>query len=231
MSVTVSPPGAADAEEVPEPPEFPYRPLPPNLARRVRRRAALRRLRHVFGSVVLAGAAAGGLWLAVPGSGGGGGLPPTPPDPTPLWPVDRSESSDLRTDVGFGASAWIGDTGPEGESSWCLGGAAEPEEARCRFLPTPGRLDTAIMPSGRYAPAGQRLVVAVLIGRGTTAPALRSELHDAAGTRRMRLERPADLPGVAYLWAFTGGTPVSITVYDEAGNLVAACAGCTDGAR
>jgi hypothetical protein len=232
MSVTAPTPGAAaDPEEIPEAPEFPYRPLPANLARRVRRRASLRRLRHLLGSALLAGAAVGGLWLAVPGTGDGGGLPPAPPNPTPLWPIENEEPPPLRTDVGLGGSVWIGDAGPERGSSWCLGSVAEPSAPTCRFLPAPGRLDTTALDPGVYAPTGQRLVVAILVGQSMPAPAVRGELREPTGARQMRLDRPPGLPGVAYLWAFTTETPISITVYDEAGNLVTACSACTETTR
>ncbi|MYV98871.1 hypothetical protein GT354_11370, partial [Streptomyces sp. SID3343] len=59
MSVTVTAPGAEDEDAVPEPPDFPYRPLPIDLTRRVRRRAQWRRLRHVCGSLAVTGAALG----------------------------------------------------------------------------------------------------------------------------------------------------------------------------
>ncbi|MFF7248014.1 hypothetical protein ACFZBU_29370 [Embleya sp. NPDC008237] len=237
MSVTAPTPGAAEPEEIPEPPEFPYRPLPANLARRVRRRAYLHRLRHVLGSGLLAGAVIGGVWLATPATGGGGGLPPAPSDPTPLWPIENIEPPRPRTDVGLGGSAWIGYAGPEHSSSWCLGSAAEPSESTessaptCRFLPAPGRLDTATLDPGVYAPTGQRLVVAILVGQSMPAPAVRGELREATGARQMRLDRPPGLPGVAYLWAFSTETPVSITVFDEAGNLVTACSPCTGTTR
>ncbi|MGW1993053.1 hypothetical protein [Embleya sp. NPDC001921] len=230
MSVTVSPPGSADAEEVPEPPEFPYRPLPANLARRVRRRAHRRRLRHVIGSCALAGAVAGGLWLATPGTGGGSGLPPAP-TPTPVGPIENIAPLRVRTDVGLGGSVWIGDAGPERGSSWCLGGTAEEEPSTCRFLPTPGRLDTATLDPGVYAPTGQRLVVAILVGQSMPAPAVRGELRDPTGARQMRLSRPPGLPGVAYLWTYTTDIPISITVYDETGNLITACTPCADTTR
>ncbi|MFI1386194.1 hypothetical protein [Embleya sp. NPDC020886] len=236
MSVTAPTPGAADPEEIPEPPRFPYRPLPANLAHRVRRRAYLHRLRHLLASGLLAGAAIGG-WLATPGTGGGGGLPPAPPAPTPLWPVENETPRSPRTDVGLGGAVWIGDAGPEYGSSWCLGSVTEPSEPTapgapiCHFLPTPGRLDTMALDPGVYAPTGRRLVVAVLVGQSMPAPAVRGELREAAGAQQMRLDRPPGLPGVAYLWAFATDTPVSITVYDETGNLVTACSACSETTR
>ncbi|WP_406285784.1 hypothetical protein [Embleya sp. NBC_00896] len=235
MSVTVLPPGADDAEAVPEPPEFPYRPLPADLTRRVRRRAHLRRLRHLLGSFALAVGALGTLWLATPGHEAGGGLPPAPLDPTPMWPVDEGGPPTPRTDVGLGGSAWIGSSDPTHGSAWCLGAPNDAGKstavALCRFLPTPGRLDAAALNPGVYAPAGERLVVAVLIGQSPPGPAVRAELEDTAGPRQMRLDRPPGLPGVAYLWAFTTGGPVSITVYDGNGDIVTACAACTESTR
>jgi len=251
VSVTVSPPGADEAGALPEPPVFPYRPLPDDLARRVRRRAWRRRARHVVGSLVLAGAAVGTLWLVTPGRGGAGPPPPRPvDDPTPLWPAERQGPPPVRTDVGLGGSAWIGDSGPELGSAWCVGparaavqapavpDAASPDEpgpadvlASCRFLPSPGRMDAAAFDGGVFAPAGQRLVVAVLIGQSLPGPAVRAELTDAGGPQRMRLDRPPGLPGVAYLWAFTTGGPVSIAVYDGNADLITSCAACTETSR
>ncbi|MYV98311.1 hypothetical protein, partial [Streptomyces sp. SID3343] len=126
------------------------------------------------------------------------------------------------------------DAGPDRGSAWCLGSAAEVGYgstivAVCHFLPTPGRLDATALDPGRFAPTGQRLVVAVLIGQSSpTPPAIRAELTDAAGLRPMRLDRPAGLPGVAYLWAFSAEGPVSITVFDANDDIVTACAACTD---
>lgn len=252
MTVTVSPPGADDADALPEPPRLPYRPLPANLARRARRRARRRRARHVLGSLVLAGAAVGALWLAMPGRGGGGGPPRPAPvdDPTPLWSVERRGPAPVRMDVGLGGSAWIGDSGADSGSTWCVGpaSAAVPVSAQadatplgepgpadvlapCRFLPTPGRMDVAAFDAGVFAPAGRRLVVAILIGQSLPGPAVRADLTDAGGPQRMRLDRPPGLPGVAYLWAFTTGGPVSITVYDGRGDPITSCAACTQTSR
>jgi hypothetical protein len=235
MSVTVTTPGVEDEDAVPEPPDFPYRPLPADLTRRVRRRARWSRLRRVCGSLTLTGAALGTLWLVTPGSGNGAGPPrPTPPAPTPNWAVDTHDGSPgPRTGVGLGGSAWIGDAGPDRGSAWCVGSAAEAGYgstivATCHFLPTPGRLDAAALDPGRFAPAGQRLVVAILLGQSTPTPAIRAEMIDAAGPQQMRLDRPAGLPGVAYLWAFGPQGPVSITVYDANDDIVTACAACTD---
>lgn len=205
-------------------PDFPARPLPPGLARRARQ-AALR-MRAVRAAVVLVvGAVLAGsiTYAAAPPSPREARPPdpvPAPDDPLPFVYLPPAP----RTNVGLGANTWVQQLG------WCVGdipveGGTGTVDA-CRFLPTPGTLDVAVLQPGRFAPQGYSLVIAIAADRGASNGKVRATLTDGAGTGDMTIVRPMGSPSMLFAWAFTRGGTVSVTVYDTNGSILATCAQC-----
>jgi hypothetical protein len=228
MSVTVDPlpargdpPEPQDERVFSDPPDYPARSAPPGLARRARRAAArLRVLRTAAAAAVTAGLVAGVLVASSPPSSS----PHRGPAPAPVPPVYAVRNDAPRTSVGLGANAWVQFEG------WCIGDTAAEGDVglveSCRFLPAVGGLDVAVLAPGRFAPEGYSLVVAIAVGQAMPGTTYRGKLTDGTGTDDMAVERTVGMPGVVFLWGFTSGDPVNVSVSFPDGTIFAECTDC-----
>lgn len=220
MSVTVDPPPAA-------PPDFPVRPLPPGFSRRARRTATRMRIARAV-AVLVAGATIGTVSAVSVTSAPPKQARPAPePPPGELEYIPRPVTP--RTAVGLGGNAWVHAQG------WCIGDLVSDNSTgtidSCRFLPSSGELDVAVLDPGKYAPAGYSLVVAIAVGPPVPDSTFRGSLTDSTGTGTLTTDRAPGLPGVVFLWGFTHFGPVSVEVVRSDGTAFASCTNCMAGGR
>ncbi|GAA4963297.1 hypothetical protein GCM10023205_28960 [Yinghuangia aomiensis] len=216
------PPGPVPPAVVPD---FPARPFPPGLARQARRSAGRMALARAFAlGIVAAGLVAVLVVAGAAPRGSGRSALPTFPEETPTLNPYPVQVEIPRTGVGLGASAWVEMSG------WCVGDIAVRGSTgtvdSCRFLPVTGKLDVAVLDPGHYAPDGFTLVVVVVVDRPGAPGELHGRMSDTGGSGDLTVGRAAGLTGVAFLWGFSRGGPISVDVTGPDGALVASCRAC-----
>ncbi|MGR7001554.1 hypothetical protein ACU686_31745 [Yinghuangia aomiensis] len=206
-------------------PDFPARPFPPGLARQARRSAGRMALARALAlGIVAAGLVAVLVVAGAAPRGSGRSALPTFPEETPTLNPYPVQVEIPRTGVGLGASAWVEMSG------WCVGDIAVRGSTgtvdSCRFLPVTGKLDVAVLDPGTTRPTASRSS-SWSSSTGLGAPGeLHGRMSDTGGSGDLTVGRAAGLTGVAFLWGFSRGGPVSVDVTGPDGVLVASCRAC-----